>query len=316
VFAALTFIISLGVLLVAARYFTNSAERIGHALRMSPLMVGVVIVALGTSLPELVSAVIASVDGNSAIVAGNVLGANISNIFLILGITTIVAGRSIYLGEEYIFIDLHFMLGSAVLLCYFMWQGTVGMIEGFILLGGFLIYQFHLFGSSKPKEMPVITEKKDIEEVRRDSSYKDYVILALSAVGIYFGADYTISSISEIAASFGVDEGLISITALSLGTTFPELFVSISATRAGHAEIAIGNILGSCIFNAFAVTGVASVISPIVVPHIMRDVALVFLLIAAVFFYLLSQDKKISKWEGMLFVLFYVVFILKISQLI
>jgi len=159
-------------------------------------------------------------------------------------------------------------------------------------------------------------EEKKIEEVRRDHSYKDYVILLISAVGIYFGADYTINSISEIASAFGVDDGLISITVLSLGTTFPELFVSISATRSGQPEIAIGNILGSCIFNAFAVSGVAAIINPIEVPQIMKQVALVFLLIAAVFFYLLSQDKKISKWEGMLFVLFYVVFFLKISQII
>ena len=113
-----------------------------------------------------------------------------------------------------------------------------------------------------------------------------------------------------------IDEGLVSITALSLGTTLPELSVSITATRRGHAEIAIGNILGSCIFNALAVTGTAAVIAPIHITPLLREVALVFFLIASVFFYLLAQDKKISKWEGLLFLLFYVVFFLKIIKVI
>jgi len=309
-------VLSLGALLVAARYFTRSAERLGHMMRMSPLMVGVVIVALGTSLPELVSSIIAASKGNTEIVAGNVLGANISNIFLMLGCVTLVAGTSIFLGEEYIFIDLHFMLGSAVLVSYFMWQGTIGTVEGAILMIGFLIYQIHLFQSEKPKEMPVISEEAEISEIRKSNARNDVLILIASGVGIYFGAEYTVQSIIDIAHHMDIDEGLVSITALSLGTTLPELSVSITATRRGHAEIAIGNILGSCIFNALAVTGTAAVIAPIHITPLLREVALVFFLIASVFFYLLAQDKKISKWEGLLFLLFYVVFFLKIIKVI
>jgi len=279
-------------------------------------MVGVVIVALGTSLPELVSSIIAASKGNTEIVAGNVLGANISNIFLMLGCVTLVAGTSIFLGEEYIFIDLHFMLGSAVLVSYFMWQGTIGTVEGAILMIGFLIYQIHLFQSEKPKEMPVISEEAEISEIRKSNARNDVLILIASGVGIYFGAEYTVQSIIDIAHHMDIDEGLVSITALSLGTTLPELSVSITATRRGHAEIAIGNILGSCIFNALAVTGTAAVIAPIHITPLLREVALVFFLIASVFFYLLAQDKKISKWEGLLFLLFYVVFFLKIIKVI
>lgn len=285
-------------------------------MRMSPLMVGVVIVALGTSLPELVSSIIAASKGNTEIVAGNVLGANISNIFLMLGCVTLVAGTSIFLGEEYIFIDLHFMLGSAVLVSYFMWQGTIGTVEGAILMIGFLIYQIHLFQSEKPKEMPVISEEAEISEIRKSNARNDVLILIASGVGIYFGAEYTVQSIIDIAHHMDIDEGLVSITALSLGTTLPELSVSITATRRGHAEIAIGNILGSCIFNALAVTGTAAVIAPIHITPLLREVALVFFLIASVFFYLLAQDKKISKWEGLLLLLFYVVFSLKIIKVI
>lgn len=279
-------------------------------------MVGVVIVALGTSLPELISSILAASKGSSEIITGNILGANISNMFLILGLVTILSARSIFLGEEYIFIDLHFMLGSAILLAYFMWDGLLSFPEGILLIAGFGIYQLHLFTSEKPAEMPVLTDKAEIEEVRKKHGPKDYLILLLSGIGIYFGAEYTIESIIDIAHQFQISEELISVTALSIGTTFPELFVSISAVRSGHSQIAVGNILGSCIFNALAVSGVASIINPVVVPPLMREVGLIFMLIAALFFYLLAQDKKISKWEGMLLILFYLSFFLRICGLI
>jgi cation:H+ antiporter len=310
------FIISLGVLLLAAKYFTESAERIGHALKMSPLMIGVVIVALGTSMPELVSAILAASKGNTEIIAGNVLGANISNIFLILGLTTLVAKKTIELGEEYIFIDLHFMLGSAFLLVFFMWDGMLVFWEGILLIAGFLIYQLHLFQSDKPKEMPVMTDEAEIKAARKKGITKEAIIILISSVAIYFGAEYVIHSIVGLAEILEVDEGIISITALSLGTTLPELFVSITATRAGKPQIAVGNILGSCIFNAFAVSGIGAIIAPITVPESLRTTALVFLIIASLFFYLLSQDKKISKWEGLLFILFYVVFLFKLLNVI
>ena len=306
------FVISLGVLIVAAKFFTEAAERIGLSLKMSPFMVGVVIVAVGTSLPELISGIIATATGHSEIVIGNVLGANISNIFLILGMATIVSRRSIKLGKEYIFIDLHFMLGSAIFLILFLLDGEISRIEGACLVIGFIVYQIYLMKSDKPDEMPTLN---DPETVKKMTSVRliDGLILLVSAVGIYVGAKYVVQSIQDIATALDVDKTLISLTVLSFGTTLPELAVTISAARRGQPEIAVGNILGSCIFNSFMVTGVSSLIRPIAMPFELAKTSVVFLIVAAVFFYLLSQDKKVSKWEGMLFLLFYVVFILKIT---
>lgn len=306
------FAVSLFGLIIASKYFTEAAERIGLSLKMSPFMVGVVIVAIGTSLPELISGIIASSNGHSEIVIGNVLGANISNIFLILGMTTIISKRSIQLGKEYIFIDLHFMLGSATLLILFLLDGVVSQLEGGALLVGFLIYQVYLLRSEKPDEMPTLNDEKIVRKL--DSlDWKDLAIVAVTAVGIFIGAKYTVESIVDIANALDVDKALVSLTVLSVGTTLPELAVSIAAARAGHPEIAVGNILGSCIFNSFTVTGVSSLIHPIEMPLQLTQTSMIFLIVAAVFFYLLSQDKKVSRWEGMLFLLFYVVFILKIS---
>ncbi len=306
------FIISLGVLIIAAKFFTEAAERIGLSLKMSPFMVGVVIVAIGTSLPELISGIIASATGHSEIVIGNVLGANISNIFLILGMATIVAKRSIKLGKEYIFIDLHFMLGSATFLVLFLLDGEISRIEGACLVVGFIVYQVYLMKSDKPDEMPTLNDPETVKKMTK-VQWKDVLILLVAALGIFIGAKYVVQSIQDIALALHVDKTIISLTVLSLGTTLPELAVTISAARRGQPEIAVGNILGSCIFNSFMVTGVASLIRPIDMPFDLAKTSVIFLIVAAVFFYLLSQDKKVSKWEGMLFLLFYAVFIAKIT---
>ena len=306
------FIISLGVLIIAAKFFTEAAERIGLSLKMSPFMVGVVIVAIGTSLPELISGIIASVTGHSEIVIGNVLGANISNIFLILGMATIVAKRSIKLGKEYIFIDLHFMLGSATFLVLFLLDGEISRIEGACLVVGFIVYQVYLMKSDKPDEMPTLNDPETVKKMTK-VQWKDVLILLVAALGIFIGAKYVVQSIQDIALALHVDKTIISLTVLSLGTTLPELAVTISAARRGQPDRAVGNILGSCIFTSFMVTGVASLIRPIEMPFDLAKTSVIFLIVAAVFFYLLSQDKKVSKWEGMLFLLFYAVFIAKIT---
>jgi cation:H+ antiporter len=241
-----------------------------------------------------------------------VLGANISNIFLILGITALAAGRSVQLGKEYIFIDLHFMLGSATFLILFLLDGKISRIEGAALLMGFVIYQVYLMKSEKPGEMPTLNHPDTVKKMDK-VMWTDILILVVSGVGIYAGAKYVVQSISDIATVLEVDKTIISLTVLSLGTTLPELTVSISAARRGQPEIAVGNILGSCIFNSFTVTGVASLIKPIDVSFSSIQTSVIFLAVAAVFFYLLSQDKKVSRWEGMLFLLFYVVFLLKIG---
>lgn len=313
---SLLFILGLGILLASAKYFTSAAERIGVSLKMSPFLVGVIIVAVGTSLPELVSSIIATTSGKPEIVVGNVIGANISNIFLILGITTLFAGRNIYMGEEYLFIDLHFMLGSAILSSIFLWDGVINWVEGIFLLLGFVVYQFHLIRSDKLTDVKGYEKAKDVTEDKKKVNMRDILIVVIASIGVFLGADLTVSAIIDVAHHMAVNETYISLTALSLGTTLPELSVSITAARNGKSQIALGNILGSCIFNAFLVLGVSSTIAPVTIPEDMIKILLAFFLIASTFFYLLTHDKKISRWEGMLFLIFYVVFILKVTRLL
>jgi cation:H+ antiporter len=300
------FIVSLSVLLYASRIFTNAAEKIGLLLGLSPFMIGLVIVSVGTSLPELISGIIATNAGKSEIAAGNVLGANVSNLLLLLGITTLASKKTIELGETYIFIDLHFMLGSTLMIGLFLWDGTLTWKEGVLLLVGFILYQIHLLKSEK------VVEKEKQDKADSKEKIKQVGIMALAGIGVFLGADYTITSIISISTSLEINEAIISATVLSLGTTLPELAVSYSAAKAGKAQIAIGNILGSCIFNSLLVLGTSSLFGEITLPENMRAFSIIFVIGSAVFFYLLSQDKKINKFEGLLFILFYFTFILKI----
>ncbi len=303
----LTFVGSLTLLLASARFFTGAAERIGLALGLSSFMVGVIIVGVGTSLPELVSGLISVSQGVSEIVSGNVLGANVSNLLLILGVSTVFSVlRPVYLGEAYIAIDLHFLVGSAFVLGVVMFDGVVGRVEGLCLLAVYGVYVAYLLkegssgqnGATKP---PV--------------ALRDLLIVALSAVGIYFGADWTVNSLQGLATGLGVPTAIVAVTILALGTTLPELVVSITAARQGKASLAVGNILGSCVFNALVVVGAGAVYGTVKAPPELTGFALPFVVGASLLFYLLVQDRRISSWEGMLFLVMYGLFVLEVSGL-
>lgn len=303
----LTFIASLALLLTAARFFTGAAERIGLALGMSTFMVGVVIVGVGTSLPELVSGLISVSQGVSEIVSGNVLGANAANLLLILGVSTVFSVlRPVYLGENYIAIDLHFLMGSAFVLGVVMFDGVVGRVEGLCLLAVYAVYVLYLLreGSSSQNEAS-----------RPKTAGLYWLIVALSAVGIYFGAQWTVNSLQGLATGLGIPTAIVAVTILALGTTLPELVVSITAARQGKASLVVGNILGSCVFNALVVVGAGAIYGTVKAPPELTGFALPFVVGSSLLFYLLVQDRRISDWEGMLFLVLYVLFVLEISGL-
>lgn len=171
----------------------------------------------------------------------------------------------------------------------------------------FLVYSFYLIKGGEKKT------ETETTQIHTTFPVKSLLLLIGSAVGIYFGADYTISSLEKIALGFNVPASIVALTLLSLGTTLPELAVNISAIRQGKAEMAIGNILGSCIFNTLVIPGATSLIADVKVPAELTGFSLPVFAACGLLFYLLTQDKKISIWEGMMFICLYGLFILKIS---
>lgn len=304
---------SLALLLVAARFFTTAAERIGLALGMSPFVVGVMIVAVGTSLPELVASLLSVRAGTSEIVAGNVLGANAANLLLVLGAVSVVAPASrITLGEQYIFIDLHFMLGGIILLGAMMLDGDIGRLEGALLLVAYVVFVFYLVREGRTASADA-EAREGLPEGSR-SIARDVGILAAAGVAIYVGGEFTVQSLEALAATLGISPAVASITILSLGTTLPELVVSVTAARRGMAALAVGNILGSCVFNTLAVAGASAALGGVTVPADLLAFAVPFVAAATLFFYLITQDKRISRWEGMLLLVMFAFFITTLAR--
>ncbi len=304
----LIFVAALAVLLISSNYFTSSASEIGSYMKLPAFVVGIFIVGIGTSLPELVSGVLSVVQGNSEILSGNVMGANISNLLLVTGFAVVINRRRIDLGETYIFTDLNFLIGSFFYFALIVFDGTIELMEALMGIIIFLIYSFHLLKGNKT----TIVEVETAEEENRQFPTKSLLILIAGTVGIYFGADFTISSLSGIAEALNVPSAIIALTLLSLGTTLPELTVNISAIRKGQASMAVGNVLGSCISNTLLIPSIAIFFGPIRVPADLLSFSLPVMLGAGVMFYLLTQDKKISVSEGYLFFALYALFLIKI----
>ena len=305
------FIVALLALLLSARFFTRSAEGLGRWLKLSPFVIGVFIVGIGTSLPELISAILSVRAGSSEIVPGNILGSSISNLLLITGIAAIIARPDMRLGSQYILIDLHYLIGAFAAFWLVAQDGVITWPEAFLGVFLFLVYSVYLIRQGGEE---LEKTARDHMEERQARPTKDLLILFLSAVGIYFGADHTVSSITDIATHLALPPSLIALTVLSLGTTLPELAVNISAIRQGKAEMAVGNVLGSCIFNTLVIPFAAAVFSTVVVPAQLLSFSLPVMLGAGLFFYLLTLDKRISPWEGWLFAGLYVLFLLQLVR--
>jgi cation:H+ antiporter len=309
----LVFIVSVAVLSKSADYFTDAAEEVGQALKLPPFIIGVTIVALGTSLPELAASIVAVINGASEIVAANVIGSNITNIFLVLGVAGIVA-KQLDISFELITVDLPLLVGSTFLVSFMMWDGLFSIGEGIICLATLVLYLHYTFSSEQ-----VHDKKEETEEVRKNRpkfTFNLWLRLVFSAIFLFLGAKYTIDSVIYASELLNIGKDIIAISAIALGTSLPELIVSYSAAKKGQAEIAVGNILGSNIFNILGVMGVTSFFGTLRVAPDMISFGIPMMLAATLLYFFITQDKKITKWEGGILLIFYVFFIGKILGLV
>jgi cation:H+ antiporter len=304
------FVVSLLVLLKASQYFTIAAEKIGRMLGVSHFVIGMTIVAVGTSLPELISSIIAVLEDSSEIVAGNVLGSNIANIFLILGIAAIVSQR-FKITYNLLPVDLPILMTSAFFLAAAIWDGTFTFGEAILFVACFIIFLVYTakdgkFNRKKPKK----------EAGKLPFEIKPVLMIFLSGIFVYLGAKYTIESVIRISEFLHVGTEIIAISAVAVGTSLPELAVTISAVKRKNAEMVVGNILGSNVFNSFAVMGIPGLLTNLKVPESLTHFALPVMLAASILFLVVIVDKQVSKWEGWMFFIFYGFFLGKIFNLL
>ncbi len=304
---------SLFLLIKSADYFTENAEKIGLALGMSSFIVGATIVAVGTSLPELVSSLFALHAGETNFVVDNVVGSNIANALLILGVSGVVAKKGLKMNTSLIDIDLPFFFMSMALFGYFALDKTISLIEGLFLLGFFLIFIIYNI-KQQPEEIDE-DELADItlkDEVQKKDLLKYIALVILSVVVIAFSAKYLIDSILKLSELLNIGSSMLTITVVAFGTSLPEILTSIAAVKRGNHGMAVGNVLGSNTFNLLLIVGVPSLLSPLGIDDKTFMIGLPFLVIATFIAIFVMFDNKIRRWEGVGMLFFYLIFIGKI----
>jgi cation:H+ antiporter len=263
------FVIGIFLLLKGADYLVEGSSSLAKKFGIPTLVIGLTIVAFGTSMPELIVNIIAAVKGSGDIALGNILGSNIANILLILGITAAIA--SIKVQHSTTWKEIPFSLLAAIVILVFssvlaldgLAVNSILRSEGIILLlffGIFLYYVFELTMKNKSKM------KDDKLEIKTLSSFKIFLYILAGLVALYFGGTWTVDGAVAIARLFGMSEYFISLTIVAIGTSLPELITSIIAARKHDVDLAVGNIVGSNIFNIFWILGITSLIHPISIP--------------------------------------------------
>jgi len=290
--------VSIGVLVKGSDLFVDSAEKIGIAIGMPAFVVGVIIVGIGTSLPELVTSVLAVARGTSSIVVGNVLGSNIANILLILGLAGVI-GRRFTINYDILHTDLPFLAASALMLTFMIMDQNFTTPEAVMCILVLILYIVRSFRNSSEQQ----------QEKGAKAGFWVILILLLSPLMIFLGADFTIRAVIELSKLLGIGEEIIALSAVALGTSLPEAMVTISAARRGNPEMAVGNIVGSNIFNTFIVMGVPGILSTLIIPDSIIQFSLPVFLGATFIFILITLDRKVNRGEGLLLLFFYAYFI-------
>jgi cation:H+ antiporter len=283
----------------------GSVSLAGH-FKVSKLVIGVVVVSFGTSAPELVVSLDAALKGHPDIAIGNVIGSNIANIALVLGLTAIIL--PIKVKKNSIHFDWIVMMLASILFYAFSLNYELGFFEGLvfvILLGAFIFKS--IYSSRK-------SNKNNEEETVKPklSLFVSFLLVVLASIGLVYGAEFLVRGASSIASSIGIDDRIISVSVIALGTSLPELAASISAAIRKELDIFIGNIIGSNIFNIMAILGFTSMIKPIHVnPMVLKfDIFWMLGIFLLLFIFILPLRKAVvTRWKGLVFVCIYVAYI-------
>lgn len=303
------FTIATTALVWGADTFVDAIERIGTALKLPHFLTGVLFVALGTSLPELVTGIVAVSQGETDLLIGNVLGSDIANILLGLGLTVFIARKDIKY-EQNIF-RVHFpILVIALILAVMMMQDMiVTRAESGLLFAMFFVYLWFLYGH-KDAEVPVLEGDHDFTP--QPFRWAD-VGISVGALGIVLvSSNFAVTSVINIAQILGVTSSALAATLIAVGTSLPEMIVVYAAIKKSNIEIAIGNILGSNIFNIVLIMGVGGLIAPLEVSVTTMTVIVPFSIASLFIYWAISHTREITRHEGLAMVLFYVFFVGKL----
>lgn len=302
--------------ILGANWLVDGASSIAKRLKVSDLVIGLTIVSFGTSAPELIVSTLSTIDGNPDIAIGNVVGSNIFNVFVILGLSAVVYPISIQSNTVWKEIPLS-LLAALVLLVsvndfYFDGQSvsSLNRIDGFIHLSFFIIFLYYSFYSARNNSDPEPTNTTEQTVVM--PLFKSVIMILGGLIGLFFGGKLLVEGAVEVAKIFEVDDSIIALTIVATGTSVPELATSVVAAYKRNSDIAIGNVVGSNIFNIFLILGVSSLIHPLPFNTVM-NVDLFMVVLASVMmliFTFIGSARRISRWEGVVLVMIYVCYVI------
>ncbi len=304
----IVFLVALTVMVRGADLFLARAEKIGLGYGLSPFLIGVVLIGLGTSLPELISAVFGVFKGVPEIVSANAVGSNISNILLIIGIVAIIGGV-LRIKKDIVDVDLPLLAISTVIFVGIAWDRVVTPPEAVLLVLSYGVHLLYMFYHAPDR-------LKEEERKHRKAVAADWLFLILGAIGLLLGAKYVVDAVVELSALFAVSPALISITAIAIGTSLPELIVSVKAVKSGKVDMAVGNIFGSNAFNALVVVGIPGIFTSLPVDEKTFAVGVPVMSAATILFIITGISRRIHLWEGAMYLIFYAFFIGKLFDLL
>lgn len=315
----LLIILGFFLLIKGADVLVDGSSNIAKKFHIPEIVIGLTIVAIGTSMPELMVSLNASIKGLSDISVGNVIGSNLANLLLILGVTSII--RPLVFKRETKLIESPFTLFITILFFIFANYSIFGDInvisrgEGIVLLllcVLFIIY--NLIMAKKGNEFDREKVKINKKEEKKINILKSLIMIIIGIIGLKFGGDFVVENVRELAISFGISEKLVSLTIVAFSTSLPELITSITATKKGEEDMAIGNIIGSQILNILLIIGISSVISPITY-SISYNMDLYILIGASILFVLypfIGKKNTMTRYNGILFVIIYVIYMISL----
>ena len=305
-------VLGLVILTVGAEVLVRGASRLAIACRISPLVVGLTVVAFGTSAPELVVCLESAYGGEPEVAVGNVVGSNIANVLLILGLSAIIT--PLIVSQQLIWLDVPLMVLVSLLVAAMAWDGNISQLEGLILAGGLVAYNIWVVRKSRKEQKAIEDEyarefgAPSAEGSTPKQMLLNVFILIAGLLLLVGGARLFLDSAVEIARAFGVSELVIGLTLVAVGTSLPEVATSVVAAWKGERDIAVGNVVGSNLFNLLGVLGITSSVikggMPIPESAVTGDIPIMCLVALGcmpVFF----TGHQIARWEGMLFLFYY-----------
>lgn len=295
----LLLLIGFVLLIKGADLFVDGSSSIAGILKVPSVIIGLTIVAMGTSAPEAAVSINSGLAGNSDISLGNIVGSNIFNLLIVIGACAVIFPAKS--DEDILKRDLWWNIGVSVLLFTLILDGSISRVEGLILLAVFIFYLGLMVRSALKNRME--STPMDVMPL-----WKSLLFAGIGLAAVVFGGDMVVDNVSLIAKAWGMSDTLVGLTIVAVGTSLPELVTSITASKKGDSGIALGNAVGSCLFNILFILGIASTLTPInAVPELIIDTA-ILIAVTILILIVAKTDKKTNRAEGIICVLAYIIY--------